>query len=311
MTANAGHVFISHGSENRAEAERDLGLPRGARHQDLDRAARRPPRHGLFGAVAERDRGVPRLRRAGHRHGQQIALCPRRDGDGVQQQQADLPGPPGATSSRPPASPSSSRSATGPTPIGNHAASEHGPPRRASCRTLSGLPDEAAAGAGSGRPPPTAPASPPPPPPPPPPRRQRRCRRRGAAARGDRAQGRLLSRPLAGDGREGQSRSSWNWAACLANVFWFAYRKMWLPLAAMAFAILLRRRVRRGDPAARHGQPGRARSLLTFVTGALRQPPLPQPDRRARRRSGARQAPSSSRAAAFRRRRWSPRIARP
>ena len=29
-------------------------------------------------------------------------------------------------------------------------------------------------------------------------------------------------------------RSSWNWAACLANIFWFAYRKMWVPVAALA-----------------------------------------------------------------------------
>jgi hypothetical protein len=26
---------------------------------------------------------------------------------------------------------------------------------------------------------------------------------------------------------------SWNWAACFLNVFWFAYRKMWGPMAAM------------------------------------------------------------------------------
>ena len=66
----AGHVFISHGSENRREAEEISALHRGPRHQDLDRAARRPPRHGLFRAAAERDRAMPRLRRAGHRDGE-------------------------------------------------------------------------------------------------------------------------------------------------------------------------------------------------------------------------------------------------
>lgn len=29
---------------------------------------------------------------------------------------------------------------------------------------------------------------------------------------------------------------NWNWAACLLNVFWFAYRKMWGAMAAMALA---------------------------------------------------------------------------
>ena len=32
---------------------------------------------------------------------------------------------------------------------------------------------------------------------------------------------------------------SWNWAACLLNTFWFAYRKMWGPMAAMGLAILV------------------------------------------------------------------------
>jgi hypothetical protein len=31
----------------------------------------------------------------------------------------------------------------------------------------------------------------------------------------------------------------WNWAACLLNVFWFAYRKMWGPMAAMGLAYVV------------------------------------------------------------------------
>jgi len=32
---------------------------------------------------------------------------------------------------------------------------------------------------------------------------------------------------------------SWNWAACLLNTFWFAYRKMWAPMLAMGLAVLV------------------------------------------------------------------------
>jgi TIR domain/Protein of unknown function (DUF2628) len=39
------------------------------------------------------------------------------------------------------------------------------------------------------------------------------------------------------DGRKSQIQ--WNWPACLANIFWFAYRKMWVPVAALAVFILL------------------------------------------------------------------------
>ncbi len=35
------------------------------------------------------------------------------------------------------------------------------------------------------------------------------------------------------------SKVSWNWAAFLATIFWFAYRKMWVPLVAGVFAFLL------------------------------------------------------------------------
>jgi hypothetical protein len=37
-----------------------------------------------------------------------------------------------------------------------------------------------------------------------------------------------------------RSQIQWNWAACFASLFWFAYRKMWVPVAALAlfFALL-------------------------------------------------------------------------
>ncbi|HMG47874.1 MAG TPA: hypothetical protein VK614_10485 [Allosphingosinicella sp.] len=37
----------------------------------------------------------------------------------------------------------------------------------------------------------------------------------------------------------GGKKPSWNWPACLLNVFWFAYRKMWGPMAAMALAYVI------------------------------------------------------------------------
>ena len=61
------------------------------------------------------------------------------------------------------------------------------------------------------------------------------------------------------------SNVSWNWASCLANLFWFAYRKMWLPAGAMGFVYLLNLAVMANPPAARL----MALVLigLTFVTG--------------------------------------------
>ncbi|WP_129794288.1 DUF2628 domain-containing protein [Sphingosinicella sp. CPCC 101087] len=41
--------------------------------------------------------------------------------------------------------------------------------------------------------------------------------------------------------REMEAKSSaisWNWPACLVNLFWFAYRKMWLPMAATLLALV-------------------------------------------------------------------------
>jgi hypothetical protein len=39
---------------------------------------------------------------------------------------------------------------------------------------------------------------------------------------------------------DGSGKSyNWNWAACLLNVFWFAYRKMWGWMAATALAYVV------------------------------------------------------------------------
>ena len=35
------------------------------------------------------------------------------------------------------------------------------------------------------------------------------------------------------------SAISWNWAACIANIFWFAYRKMWAPVVVLGIVYLL------------------------------------------------------------------------
>jgi hypothetical protein len=36
-----------------------------------------------------------------------------------------------------------------------------------------------------------------------------------------------------------RSQVQWNWAACFASLFWFAYRKMWVPVAALALFFVL------------------------------------------------------------------------
>ena len=63
------------------------------------------------------------------------------------------------------------------------------------------------------------------------------------------------------------SRVSWNWAACLANLYWFAWRKMWAPLTLLVIAFLLVGLVGAIVPAL-----GQATLLIsigfTFVTGA-------------------------------------------
>jgi hypothetical protein len=121
-------------------------------------------------------------------------------------------------------------------------------------RTLSGLvpaeaPPPAEPALPSPPPPPPVPAPPPAPPPPdlakapaappvppPPPPAPPADAERLTAAIGPNAAW-YLERWRQMDGRKSQIQ--WNWPACLANIFWFAYRKMWLPVAALALFILM------------------------------------------------------------------------
>ena len=61
----------------------------------------------------------------------------------------------------------------------------------------------------------------------------------------------------------------WNWPACLLNVFWFAYRKMWGPMALMGLAYVVASPFL--DPANRLLLKIAVVSLiaLSFVTGGL------------------------------------------
>jgi hypothetical protein len=61
----------------------------------------------------------------------------------------------------------------------------------------------------------------------------------------------------------------WNWAACLLNVFWFAYRKMWGPMVAMGLVYVVTSPFL--DPAHRTAFKIAAVVLvgLSFVTGGL------------------------------------------
>lgn len=64
------------------------------------------------------------------------------------------------------------------------------------------------------------------------------------------------------------AKTDWNWAACFANLFWFAYRKMWIWLGAMALAIVLLSAVGAVRPAL--GQVTLLVSiLLSFVSGGF------------------------------------------
>jgi hypothetical protein len=63
------------------------------------------------------------------------------------------------------------------------------------------------------------------------------------------------------------SAISWNWPACLASIFWFAYRKMWLPMIGVILVMLVLSAIG-ADPAL-----AKASLLLsiavTFVTGTF------------------------------------------
>jgi hypothetical protein len=121
-------------------------------------------------------------------------------------------------------------------------------------RTLSGLVQAEAP-----QPPPAEPVPAPPPPPPPPPRPEpvpvpvpppapppvlAKAPAAAPLADADRLTAAIgpnaswyLERWRLMDAR--RSQVQWNWAACVASLFWFAYRKMWVPVAALALFFLL------------------------------------------------------------------------
>ncbi len=60
---------------------------------------------------------------------------------------------------------------------------------------------------------------------------------------------------------------NWNWPACLVNLFWFAYRKMWGPMIGLLLVFLLLGAI--GSVSARAGNITLLLSIgLSFVTGA-------------------------------------------
>ena len=63
------------------------------------------------------------------------------------------------------------------------------------------------------------------------------------------------------------SAISWNWAACLANLYWFAYRKMWGPVILLALLYLVNVALMTNPNAAR--VVGLLTIAVTFVTGAF------------------------------------------
>ncbi|HEV2865944.1 MAG TPA: TIR domain-containing protein [Allosphingosinicella sp.] len=64
------------------------------------------------------------------------------------------------------------------------------------------------------------------------------------------------------------SAYDWNWAACLASLYWFAYRKMWVPMAGLAAAFVVLGLL--GTPSPVMGKVTLFLSIgLTFVTGAF------------------------------------------
>ena len=64
------------------------------------------------------------------------------------------------------------------------------------------------------------------------------------------------------------SKRSWNWPACLLNLYWFAWRKMWGPLALLLVAFVLLGVA--GAAAPQAGQLTFFASIgLSFITGAF------------------------------------------
>jgi len=137
----------------------------------------------------------------------------------------------------------------------------------AELQTLGGVEPRAEAAPASLAPPrpaPTPPAAPPAPPaaPPPPPAADDELL---AAAIGPNADFyRERWRQLDATG----AKTNWSWAACLANMYWLAYRKMWLPLVLFVAALLVLSVLGSAGPVM-----GRITLLLSiglsFVTGSL------------------------------------------
>lgn len=261
MTPNAGHVFISHGSENRAEAEEISAFieARGVRAWIAPRDVRPGMDYSeqLQSAIEECLAFV-------------VLVTDTANTSPYVRAETEM-----AFSNNKPIFPvrkSDIKPAAGlafflkirhwTDAFGDHEAANMDRLGR-ELRTLSGLPDEAPPA--PERPTPSPPSPPPPPPPPrsdaPPLPDEDRLR----AAIGPNAE-HYLGRWRAMDAKG--NAVSWNWAACLANVFWLAWRKMWLPLAAMAFAILLLGAFGASDPVL--GMITAFVSiLLTFVSGAF------------------------------------------
>jgi len=67
---------------------------------------------------------------------------------------------------------------------------------------------------------------------------------------------------------EKNKAASWNWASCLANLFWFAYRKMWLPMVGVIVVFVVLGVIGAASP-----QAAKITLLLniavTFVTGTF------------------------------------------
>lgn len=68
--------------------------------------------------------------------------------------------------------------------------------------------------------------------------------------------------------RANGGRFSWNWAACLANIYWFAWRRMWLPFGVLVGIFLVIGLIGAADPSL--GQATFLASIgVTFLTGAF------------------------------------------
>ncbi len=268
MTSNAGHVFISHGSENRDEAEEISGFLEG---------------RGIRTWIAPRDV------RPGMDYSEQlqsaieeclafvVLVTDTANTSPYVRAETEM-----AFSNNKPIFPvrrSDIKPAAGlafflkirhwTDAFGSNAEANMGRLAR-ELRALSGLPDEAPPGPG-----PQASAPPPRPPSPSPPAGETRPPRTDSPPLPDEERLRAAIGPNAdyylGRWRAMDEKSnvlSWNWPACLANFFWFAYRKMWLPMGAMVFAVLLLGVVGAASPEL--GMVTLIVSiLLTFVTGAV------------------------------------------